>query len=76
MIMKRMFKQLSAFLILVMVLTACNGGRHPQSWQPKNHKKSPGKTPPAYRKSAYWFFIPETFKSKGWLDRPSLVTHS
>gem|GEM_PF-2630120 len=53
MIMKRMFKQLSAFLILVMVLTACNGGRHPQSWQPKNHKKSPGKTPPAYRKSAY-----------------------
>jgi len=53
--MNQWLEKISVCLIFLFLLTACNGGRHPQSWQPKNHKnkKTTSKTPPAYQRQAY-----------------------
>jgi hypothetical protein len=51
--MENILKRTVALVVLIAFLSACSGGRHPQSWQPKSHKKLSSKAPAAYRKQAY-----------------------
>ncbi|MBC7920140.1 MAG: hypothetical protein H7Z75_03535 [Ferruginibacter sp.] len=51
--MKKLIGRFVSGLLLTGFLFACNGGRNAQSWQPKKHRKSSVKAPPAYQKRAY-----------------------
>lgn len=51
--MEKFTKRIIGLLLLMGFLGSCNGGRHPQTWQPKSHKKVSSKAPAAYRKQAY-----------------------
>jgi hypothetical protein len=50
---KAVLYYIACVFLLTICLSACNGGRHPQAWQPKQHKKATAKVPKAYRSSAY-----------------------